>query len=84
MVAACHSSAASATVTPTYIYTDPSGTVHTVPLASATCTTLGAASVTGTSAIVRVKAATNIQFSIAIANSPTYDYSMTVEQLTSI
>lgn len=77
----CTTSSASATVTPAILYTDTSNTAQTVTGTAATCTTLGAASVTSQDVTFRAKNATNIQYQTTIANTPTYDVSVTVEQL---
>ena len=77
----CTTTSAAATVTPSVIYTDTSGTVQTVTGTNATCTALGAASNTSQDVTFRAKNATNIQYQTTIANTPTYDVSVAVEQL---
>jgi hypothetical protein len=77
----CTTTSAAATVTPSVLYTDTSGTVQTVTGSAATCTTLNASSVTSQDVTFRAKNATNIQYQTVIANTPTYDVTATVEQL---
>jgi hypothetical protein len=77
----CTTSSAAATVTPAVLYTDTSGTAQTVTGTAATCTTLGAASNTSQDVTFRAQNATAIQYQTTIANTPTYDISVTVEQL---
>lgn len=79
--AECTTSSAAATVTPAVLYTDTSNTAQTVTGTAATCTTLGAASNTSQDVTFRAKNATAIQYKIMIANTPTYDVSVIVEQL---
>lgn len=71
--AACKTTVAAATVTPSVSYTDPSGTVQTATLGAATCTTLGAASQTVATTGLQIKAATNVNISATISGSPNYD-----------
>lgn len=77
----CTTTSAAATVTPAVLYTDTSGTVQTVTGTAATCTSLGASSNTSQDVTFRAQNATNIQYQTTIANTPTYDISVTVEQL---
>lgn len=77
----CTTTSASATVTPAVLYTDTSNTAQTVTGTAATCTTLGAASNTSQDVTFRAKNATNIQYQTTISNTPTYDVSVAVEQL---
>jgi len=77
----CTTTSASATVTPSVLYTDTSGTVQTVTGSAATCTTLGAASIASQDVTFRAKNATNIQYQTVIVNTPTYDVTATVESL---
>ena len=78
----CTTTSASATVTPAILYTDTSNTAQTVTGTAATCTTLNANSVTSQDVTFRAKNATAIQYQTTIANTPTYDVSVVVEQLT--
>jgi hypothetical protein len=78
----CTTTSASATVTPAILYTDTSNTAQTVTGAAATCTTLGANSVTSQDVTFRARTATAIQYQTTIANTPTYDVNVVVEQLT--
>lgn len=79
----CNGTVSTATVTPTFTYTDVSNTSQTI-LASgaANCTTLGPASQATVEIPVRVKAGTPIQYAVAIANAPTYDFTFQIYQLT--
>lgn len=80
----CDSSSAAATVNITVSWTDPSSTVQTSSLGSAIdCTTLGAASRGSLSVNFRAKSGAAITYSTAIASTPTYDVSVTLERLTS-
>lgn len=79
----CTGTSAAATVLISIIYTDTSSTVVTLPSSAAVCTTN-----TGTgpqdsslSIVFRAKNGTNIQYSTTIVNTPTYDVSVSVEQL---
>ena len=77
----CTTTSAAATVTPSVLYTDTSNTVQTIAGSAATCTALGASSNTSQDVTFRAKTATNIQYQTVIANTPTYDVEVTVEQL---
>jgi len=77
----CTTTSAAATVTPAVLYTDTSGTVQTVTGTAATCTALGASSNTSQDVTFRAQNATAIQYQTTIVNTPTYDVSVTVEQL---
>lgn len=79
--AECTTTSAAATVTPSILYTDTSNTVQTITGAAATCTALGAASNTSQDVTFRAKNATAIQYQTVIANTPTYDISVNIEQL---
>jgi hypothetical protein len=74
---ACTTSSAAATATLNLKYTDVSGTSQTVS-ATATCTSLGAASVAQISQTIYAKNATNITYGVTIANTPTYDVSVSL------
>lgn len=77
----CTTTSAAATVTPAVLYTDTSNTAQTVTGTAANCAALGAASNTSQDVTFRAKNATAIQYQTTIANTPTYDVSTTVEQL---
>lgn len=80
---ACDSSSAAATVTLTVSWTDVSNTVQTLTPSAATCTTLGSASFVDVDGKrIQVKAGTNITYSTAIANTPTYDLRIDLTQVT--
>lgn len=68
----CDSSGASATVTVTVAWTDPSSTSQSATSSAATCTTLGSSSYVQFRQAMNVKAGTAVTFSTAIVNSPTY------------
>ena len=79
----CDNSSAAATVNPTISWTDPSNQAQTQSLTSAaTCTALGSGSFGQLAFPFRAKSGTNIQYSTAIANTPTYDISVVLEQTT--
>jgi len=79
----CDTTVSTATATLTVTYTASSNTAIVSTGSGALCTTLGAASQQIISLPnVRVKNGTNITWAIAIANSPNYDASIVVEQLT--
>jgi hypothetical protein len=79
----CDNSSAAATVNPTISWTDPSNQAQSQSLTSAaTCTALGSGSFGQLAFPFRAKSGTNIQYSTAIANTPTYDISITLEQVT--
>lgn len=78
---ACDSSSAAATVLVTILYTDVSGTAQTVASAVATCTALGAASTSSLNTTFMAKTATTIQYSTTIANTPTYDVRVALNQV---
>lgn len=77
---ACTGTVATATAALSVKYTDPSNTVQTLAPSAAVCTTLGAASVAMVNQVVRVKASTNIQYLVTVANSPTYEASVKISQ----
>jgi hypothetical protein len=77
----CTSTSAAATVLVSIIYTDTSNTVQTIASSTAVCTTLGSASNNSLNLSFRAKNATNIQYSTTIVNTPTYDVSVSLEQL---
>jgi hypothetical protein len=79
----CDNSSAAATVNPTISWTDPSNQAQSQSLTSAaTCTALGSGSFGQLAFPFRAKSGTNIQYSVAIANTPTYDVSIVLEQVT--
>jgi hypothetical protein len=77
---ACHTSVSTATATLNLKYTDVSNTAQTVSV-TATCTTLGAASVAEITQTLRAKSGTAITYGVTIANSPNYDVSVRLEGL---
>jgi hypothetical protein len=77
---ACTTSSATATATLNLKYTDTSNTAQTVSV-TATCTTLGSASVADITKTIRAKNATNITYGVTIANTPTFDVSARLEQM---
>jgi hypothetical protein len=80
LTVACEGTSASATVTGNLIYTDVSGTVQTLGV-TATCTSLGAASVADEVHAMQAKGGTNVQYSTTIANTPTYTISVSLETI---
>lgn len=77
---ACTSSTAAATAILAIKYTDLSSTVQTLTLSTATCTTLGVASIAGTVTETSILTATNIQYSVTVANSPNYQARIAIYQ----
>jgi hypothetical protein len=77
---ACTSSTATATAILIVKYTDPSSTVQTITLATATCTTLGVASIANLIQEVVILAGTNVQYSVTVATSPSYQARVAVYQ----
>ena len=76
----CTSATAAATAILAIKYTDPSSTVQTVTLATATCTTLGSLAIANLIQSVAILNGTNIQYSVAIVNAPTYTARIAVYQ----
>ena len=76
----CKTAVATATVTLSIGYTDPSNTAQTVTPTAAACTTLGAASFAQINAPIRAKNGTNITYTTTAANSPNYDVSVQAYQ----
>ncbi len=79
LVVNCDTSVSTAIATPTYAWTDPSGTTHTITGTAAACTTLGAASFVAVTQPVALEAGTAVTFAVAIANSPNYDFHVKIE-----
>jgi hypothetical protein len=79
LVVNCDTSVSTATATPTYAWTDSSGTTHTITGSAATCTTLGSASFVAVTQPVSLEAGTAVTFAVAIANSPNYDAHIKIE-----
>lgn len=77
---ACTGATAAATAILIIKYTDPSSTVQTLTLATATCTTLGAASLASMIQEVIISSGTNVQYSVTIANAPNYQARVAVYQ----
>jgi hypothetical protein len=76
----CTSAVATATAILAIKYTDPSSTVQTVTLATATCTTLGVAATANLIQSVAILNGTNIQYSVTVANAPNYQARIAVYQ----
>ncbi len=76
----CTSSTATATAILAIKYTDPSNTVQTLTLGTATCTTLGVASVSNINQVALIITGTNVQYSVTTANSPNYQARVAVFQ----
>lgn len=76
----CTTSNATATAILTVGYTDTSNTAQT-PSVTAACTTLGTLSVGNLDLLIRAKTNTTITYGVAVANSPTYDVDVRLEQL---
>jgi hypothetical protein len=77
---ACTGTVATATAILAIKYTDPSSTVQTLTLATATCTTLGNLSVANLVQEALISSGTNVQYSVTIANAPTYQARVAVYQ----
>lgn len=77
---ACTSATAAATAILILKYTDPSSTVQTITLATATCTTLGGASLANLIQPAAILTGTNIQYSVTVVNSPNYQARVAVYQ----
>jgi hypothetical protein len=76
----CTSATAAATAILTLKYTDPSSTLQTLTVPTATCTTLGALSLSFMLQSIVALNATNIQYSVATVNSPNYQARIAVYQ----
>lgn len=77
---ACTGTVAAATAILVIKYTDPSSTVQTLTASTATCTALGSASVASMIQEVVLLTGTNVQYSVTIANAPTYQARIAVYQ----
>lgn len=77
----CTTTSAAATVTTTVGWTDTSNTAQTSASSAATCTALGASSHIGGSVVFAAKAGTAITYATTIANTPTYNLRVVLEQL---
>lgn len=77
---ACTGTVAAATAILAIKYTDVSSTVQTLTVATATCTALGSASVASMVQEVVISTGTNVQYSVTIANAPTYQARVAVYQ----
>lgn len=77
----CDSTSAAATVLITIAYTDISNTAQTVASSVATCTALGASSITSLSTPIQVRSGSTISYTTTIANTPTYDLRIGVTKL---
>lgn len=76
----CVNSTAAATVVLQVRYTDVSSTLQTLITPTATCTTLGASSISQINQVVRVKAGTAFAYFVTAVNSPTYEASVALVQ----
>jgi hypothetical protein len=76
----CTATGAAATAILTIKYTDPSNTVQTITLSTATCTSLGSLSMAALDQGFMASSGTNIQYSIATVNSPSYQARVAVYQ----
>jgi hypothetical protein len=61
-------------------YTDPSSTVQTVTLGTATCATLGSLSIATIMQAANIITGTNIQYLVTAANAPNYQVRIAVYQ----
>lgn len=77
----CTVQTAASTATPSFTWTDTSGTAQSATLTAANCATLGSASWIHQTAVVRIRGNTNVQGAVAISGTPTYDASLLVEQI---
>ncbi len=78
----CDTTSAAAAATVSIRWTDPSSTVQTFNPTGIACTTLGSSSYASVPLTFNAKAATAIQYSTAIVNTPTYDLRGGIYQLT--
>lgn len=76
----CTATGAAATVILTVKYTDPSNTVQTLTLSTATCTALGSLSIASLDQGATISSGTNVQYSVATVNSPSYQARVAVYQ----
>ena len=77
---ACTSSTATATAILIIKYTDPGSTVQTITLATAACTTLGSTSIASLDQGISILTGTNIQYSVTVLNSPSYQARIAIYQ----
>jgi hypothetical protein len=77
---ACTGTAAAATAILTIKYTDPSSTVQTITLTTATCTALGSLSIAGLDQGIIISTGTNVQYSVTTVNSPAFQARVAVYQ----
>jgi len=77
---ACTTTTAAATVILAIKYTDPSSTVQTITLATATCTALGIGSIASLDQPEVMSSGTNVQYSVTIVNAPSYQARIAVYQ----
>jgi hypothetical protein len=75
----CTAASAGAAATINLKWTDTSSTAQTLAV-TATCTILGAASFADSIHFIRAKNATAITYGVTIANTPTYDVNVRLEQ----
>jgi hypothetical protein len=76
----CTTTSAAATATLNLKYTDTGSTAQTVSVTD-TCTALVTTGVPNLNVGLRVKAGTNITYGVTIANTPTYDVDVRLEQM---
>ncbi len=78
----CDSAKAAATVTLSFSYTDTLSTAQTIPAVTATCTTLGSASIASINQVVQAETGTLITVTTTVSGGPTYDVSASLDQIT--
>jgi len=76
----CTSATAAATAILTLKYTDPSSTVQTLTVPTATCTTLGSGSVAFMLQSIAALNATAVQYNVTVVNAPNYQARIAVYQ----
>jgi hypothetical protein len=83
LVINCKAVGAGDTITPTITYKDASNTTQTITTAAADCTALGAGSIASINSVFRAERNFGaISYETAIANTPLYDITVTLERLT--
>lgn len=80
---ACHTSVSGATVTPSLLWTDESGSANSVDGVTATCTTLGTNSASSNTWPIRAKSASTIYLKTVFSGSPSQDVHAVCEQASS-
>jgi hypothetical protein len=76
----CTGVTASATAILIIKYTDPSGTVQTITLPTATCTILGSLSLATVIQKITIQTGTNIQYNVTAVLSPNYQARVAIFQ----